>query len=122
MTYEISKDYALSYSHTLHGLPEGHPCARLHGHNGVVRVELATDTLDPTGFVIDYGDLRPLAAWIETTMDHRHLNDVVTGNPTAERLARHVHDWCAERGWPVVAVGWSETPKTWATYRPREAG
>jgi len=115
--YEITKDFAFSYSHTLDGLPDGHQCARLHGHNAVVRVHLAAERLDDTGFVIDYGDLAPLGKWIDATFDHRHLNDVVKFNPTAERLSEFLYGWCEEQGWPVVAVSWSETPKTWATYR-----
>jgi 6-pyruvoyltetrahydropterin/6-carboxytetrahydropterin synthase len=115
--YTISKEFTFSYSHTLDGLPDGHQCARLHGHNAVVRVELAADRLDATGFVIDYGDLSPLGKWLDGTFDHRHLNDTVEFNPTAENLAAHVYQWCQRRGWPVTAVGWSETPKTWATYR-----
>lgn len=116
--FEISKDFAFSYSHALDGLPEGHQCARLHGHNGIVKVTLVADVLDETGFVLDYGDLSPLGRYLDATFDHRHLNDVVPFNPTAERLAKHLYDWCREQGWPVVAVSWSETPKTWATYRP----
>jgi 6-pyruvoyltetrahydropterin/6-carboxytetrahydropterin synthase len=40
------------------------------------------------------------------------------GPSTAENMARHFYDWCAER-WPeTCAVLVSETPKTWAEYRP----
>lgn len=118
VTYTITKDFELSYSHQLDGLPAGHPCARTHGHNGIVRVELASDTLNEIGFVVDYGDLAPLKAWLDRTFDHRHLNDVIPFNPTAEQLAAYVHGWCVAQGWPVRAASWSETPKTWATCRP----
>jgi 6-pyruvoyltetrahydropterin/6-carboxytetrahydropterin synthase len=114
--HTISKDFAFSASHTLHGLPDGHPCARLHGHNFTVRVELASDTLDPAGFVLDYNHLAPLGAWLDEQFDHRHLNDVVDFQPSAENMSRHIHAWCAAQGWPVTRVGWSETPKTWAWY------
>ena len=116
MIATVSKDFPLSYSHRLTGLPDGHRCARIHGHNAVVRVEL-TGPVDPLGFVIDYGDLAPLAAWLDATLDHRHLNDVVDFNPTAELLAHYVYQWCAAMPWPIAAVSWSETPKTCATYR-----
>jgi 6-pyruvoyltetrahydropterin/6-carboxytetrahydropterin synthase len=116
--FVITKDFALSVSHQLHGLRDGHPCARLHGHNVTVRVELQAEELDGVGFVLDYGDLAPLGDWLDAEFDHRHLNDVVDFNPTAEHMADHIFAWCAERGWPVSAVGWSETPKTWAWIRP----
>ena len=117
--YRISKEFAFSASHQLKGLAEGHPCARLHGHNYVVVVELAGEALDQHGFVRDYHDLGALKAYIDEELDHRHLNEVLgDACVTAERLARHFHDWCAAR-WPETsAVRGSETPKTWAEYRP----
>jgi 6-pyruvoyltetrahydropterin/6-carboxytetrahydropterin synthase len=47
------------------------------------------------------------------------LNDVLGDDcVTAERMAKHLFDWCRAR-WPeVTAVKVSETPKTWAEYRP----
>ena len=48
--YRITKEFHFSASHQLFGLREGHPCARLHGHNYVVVVELAAEDLGPTGF------------------------------------------------------------------------
>lgn len=115
--FVISKRFAFSASHQLHGLPEGHPCGRLHGHNYEVEVELAAPTLSAVGFVRDYGELAALRRFIDSTLDHRHLNDVLP-QPTAEHLARYLYVWCAER-WPEVsAVRVSETPKTWAEYRP----
>lgn len=116
--YVISKDFAFSYSHVLHGLPDGHQCARLHGHNAVVRLTLAARDLDTRGFVVDYGDLRPFGQWLDEQFDHRHLNDVVSFQPTAENLARYAFETAAGFGWPVAEVAWSETPKSWATYRP----
>ena len=116
--YEIQKDFALSYSHQLAGLPDDHQCARMHGHNAVVRITLAADELDATGFVMDYGDLKPLKTFLDDTLDHRHINDVFDWNPTAENLAYWLFWWASALGWPVKSVGWSETPKTWAVYRP----
>lgn len=112
--FRITKDFAFSYSHRLAHLPVGHQCHRLHGHNAVVRIVLESETL-VDGFVIDYGDLAPLKGWLDSTFDHQHLNDVVAFPPTAELLAQEVARWCAAHtDWPVAAVGWSETPKTWA--------
>ena len=117
--YRIAKEFHFSASHQLKGLPDDHPCARLHGHNYVVVVELASERLDAHGFVRDYRALAPLKHHIDEHFDHRHLNDVLGDDMvTAERLARHLYDWCAAR-WPeTAAVRVSETPKTWAEYRP----
>ncbi len=116
--YRITKEFHFSASHQLSHLPADHQCARLHGHNYVVEVELAAQNLNADGFVRDYGELKPLKTYIDDTFDHRHLNDVLNILTTAENLARHIFDWCAER-WPeTAAVRVSETPKTWAEYRP----
>ncbi len=116
--YRISKEFHFSASHQLAHLPADHQCARLHGHNYVVVVELASDQLNSDGFVRDYHELSFLKAYIDEVFDHRHLNDVLSVPSTAENMARHFYDWCRAR-WPeTLAVKISETPKTWAEYRP----
>ncbi len=116
--YTISKQYHFSASHELKGLAADHPCARLHGHNYIVEVELRGESLNAAGFVRDYRELDDLKAYIDEKIDHRHLNDVLGDDATtAEHIARHFYDWCKGK-WPEVsAVRISETPKTWAEYR-----
>lgn len=117
--YRIAKEFHFSASHQLKALPDEHQCARMHGHNYVVTVELASPTLNLYGFVRDYLELAPLKRYLDDELDHRHLNDVLGDDGvTAERMARHLYDWCKAL-WPeTVAVRVSETPKTWAEYRP----
>ncbi|MBI1273442.1 MAG: 6-carboxytetrahydropterin synthase QueD [Alphaproteobacteria bacterium] len=117
--YKISKEFHFSASHQLGKLPDDHQCKRLHGHNYIVLVELAADELDEFGFVRDYQELDVLGRYIDERFNHRHLNDVLgSETTTAEYLARHFYDWCKERLPKTVAVRVSETPKTWAEYRP----
>ena len=117
--YRISKEFSFSASHRLLGLPDGHPCARLHGHNYRVEVELSAADLNPYGFVRDYRELDAFKRFLDEEIDHRHLNEVfATDAVTAEFLARTFFAWCRAR-WPEVsAVRVSETPRTWAEYRP----
>lgn len=117
--YTITKDYHFSASHELKNLPADHPCYRLHGHNYIVRIELSAEKLNAYGFVRDYRELDALKTYIDEEVDHRHLNDVLGDDAvTAEQIARHFYEWCKAR-WPEVsAVAVSETPKTWAEYRP----
>ncbi len=117
--YRITKEFHFSASHQLCALPADHPCARLHGHNYIVEVELSADVLDENGFVTDYRELKPLKDWIDEAVDHRHLNEVFGHDMvTSEYLAKAVYDFCLAR-WPQTsAVRVSETPKTWAEYRP----
>lgn len=120
MRYTISKDFAFSASHQLDGLPEDHPCSRLHGHNIIVRVELQASFLHQPGFILDYREMEPFKKYIDDELDHRHLNDIVDFNPTAELMTQFLYKKIRyEYGWPVSSVGWSETPKTWAFYSER---
>ena len=115
--YTISKQFHFSASHQLVGLPPEHQCARLHGHNYIVELVLQAEQLNKHGFVVDYLDLKPFKAYIDTTLDHRHLNEIIPGPTTAENLACHLYQW-AKQHWPqVTAVRVSETPSTWAEYR-----
>jgi 6-pyruvoyltetrahydropterin/6-carboxytetrahydropterin synthase len=117
--YTIAKRFAFSASHVIGGLPADHPCGRLHGHNYDVEVILQSPALDSAGFVRDFHELSALRDFIDETLDHRHLNDVLGHDrTTCEVISRWLHDWCKER-WPeVVAVRVSETPRTFAEYRP----
>lgn len=98
------------------GLEEGHPCGRVHGHNGVLVVELEGSELNKDGFVLDYRKLSPVKEFVDGRVDHRHLNDVFEFQPTSENLAKWFYYYCKQYGWPVKRVSWSETPKTWAHY------
>lgn len=117
--YQISKRFEFSASHVIGGLPDDHPCSRLHGHNYVVEVVLEGADLDSVGFIRDYRELSALKSYIDETIDHRHLNDVMGHDrTTAEVLAKWLYDWCKAK-WPeTAAVRVSETPRTWAEYRP----
>lgn len=47
----------------------GH-CALIHGHNWDFEFEFQAKGLDANGFVIDFGDLKWLRAWLEAQFDH----------------------------------------------------
>lgn len=114
--YKISKQFHFSASHILGGLPDGHQCGRLHGHNYVVLVELISDSLNEVGFVQDYGELKPVKEYIDNVLDHRHLNDIFDFNPTAESMAKFMYHKFKEEFPTLNAVEVWETPKTKARY------
>lgn len=123
MTFTIAKRFAFSASHALTAVPEGHKCRRIHGHNYEVEIMCAAEELDERGMVADFFDLDPVKEFIDETVDHRHLNDVIPGEPTAERLAWWLYESLKTELAPdltsrIVAVRVHETPKTWAEYRP----
>lgn len=114
--YKISKQFAFSASHILKGLRDDHPCARLHGHNYVVTVHLKSENLDEYGFVKDYRELSFIKNYIDSYLDHRHLNDVFNVNPTAENIAKKLFDIFSVQIPQLYAIEISETPKTTAVY------
>ena len=117
--FRISKRFGFSASHVLHGLGDDHPCSRLHGHNYEIEVIAAAEALDHRGFVVDFKELDLVKDWVDATLDHRHLNDVMEGQPSAEAIARHVWAWCdRELPFAVAAVRVWETPRAHAEYRP----
>lgn len=48
---------------------DGH-CAQVHGHNWSIAVTFGCTELDPNGFVVDFGRLKYLRAWIDEHLDH----------------------------------------------------
>lgn len=115
--YTISKQFHFSAAHQLNGLPDDHPCSRLHGHNYIVVVVLESDSLDNTSFVVDYGELGVFKRYLDTELDHRNLNDVFNVQTSAENIARLLFEWCKARWSQTAEVRVSETSKTWAVYR-----
>jgi 6-pyruvoyltetrahydropterin/6-carboxytetrahydropterin synthase len=119
--YAITKIFSFSASHRLTGLAPDHRCGRVHGHNYVVEIVLASAGLDECGFVVEFGELDPVRRYIDDALDHRHLNDVLPVQPSSENLARYLYDWSADNlDAPIArrlcAVRVRETASTSATY------
>jgi len=117
--YKIRKEFHFSASHILNGLPADHPCSRLHGHNYIITVELSSSILNDVGFVTDYRALEPIKKWIDEKWDHRHLNDTMTVNPTAENIAKVVFLQFTAQFPQLSSVSVKETEKTEAIYYPQ---
>jgi 6-pyruvoyltetrahydropterin/6-carboxytetrahydropterin synthase len=121
VSYRIGRSFTFDAAHHLPGLPEGHKCARPHGHTYTVTVTIARDDLVGPGFVTDFAELAPLKEHIAERLDHRDLNEVLDFPPTSELLARHLAEWFVEHVEPAVAgalvsVRVAETPASWAEY------
>lgn len=116
--FKIQKEFHFSASHQLSGLPPEHPCSRLHGHNYVIIVELASTKLNEVGFVEDYRALDDIKKFIDDTLDHKHLNEYFEFNPTAELMAKRLYQLFKPNHPALTAVRVQETPKTEAIYTP----
>ena len=85
----IGREYHFDAAHYLPGMPEGHKCARMHGHTYIIKVFVHGGPDKTTGMVIDHDFID--TAWKQTCfnlVDHRVLNEVVGLEvPTYENLA-----------------------------------
>ena len=89
-TLKILTDFASA--HTLRDYPGA--CARMHGHNWKVEVEVAASELDTIGMGVDFRLIKQAARDIAERLDHRYLNDLepfTRVNPTAENIAAYFH-------------------------------
>jgi 6-pyruvoyltetrahydropterin/6-carboxytetrahydropterin synthase len=116
--YKITKEFHFSASHVVMKLPAEHPCSRLHGHNYVIKVELGGEELNEVGMIQDYRELSDIKEWIDENLDHRHLNQQLPINPTAENMAKYLYDLWVIKYPLLTAVEVQETPKTNARYEP----
>lgn len=120
--FTVCKEFTFAAGHAIRGHRGG--CQNLHGHNYRVRIWVSSEELDALGMVLDFADLKALAAEVLDPFDHRVLNDVPpfdTVNTTAELVARHVYEEIAtrlptERGLGVRKVEVWETDSACAVY------
>jgi len=95
-TMRVVTDF--SAAHALRGY-EG-PCARLHGHNWKVEVEVEARELDAIGMGLDFKAIKEAAREVTGRLDHRNLNELEPFdrlNPTAEHIAAHIFRELARR-------------------------
>lgn len=88
---EIFKTFTLESAHRLPNVPEGHKCARLHGHSFRVELHVAGPVDPHLGWVMDFADVKQAFEPLFQRLDHHYLNDVPgLENPTSENLARYI--------------------------------
>ncbi len=88
---EIYKEFQFEAAHRLPNVPNGHKCARLHGHSFRVRLVVAGNAEEPSGWVMDFADLKKCFEPIFAQLDHNYLNDIPgLENPTSENIARWI--------------------------------
>ncbi len=89
-TMKIVTDFAAA--HALRGYPGD--CARLHGHNWKVEVEVEATRLDEIGMGLDFKAIKHATRRCIEGLDHRNLNEIPPFdeiNPTAENIAAHLY-------------------------------
>lgn len=96
---DIFKSFTIEAAHRLPNVPNGHKCARLHGHSFRIEIHVSGDLGEHTGWVMDFAEVKGAFRPIFEQLDHRYLNEIEgLENPTSERLAT----WIWNRLKPVL--------------------
>lgn len=115
---ELSKEFGFESAHSLPNVPEGHKCARLHGHSFRVGIQVDGPVGEHTGWVMDFADLKAAVQPTVDALDHRLLNDIPgLENPTSENVARWIWQRIAPELPGLSAVTVRETCTSGCTYR-----
>ena len=132
-SHGVTKTIDFCYGHRL--LDYEGKCRHLHGHNGLLEVDVEAEYLDEQGMVMDFGDVRDVVkGWVDENLDHRMvlwsrdpvvpvLTDMgeplylIDENPTAENIAKLIFDQVRGQGLALSEVRLWETPSSYASYR-----
>ncbi|MGD7008978.1 6-carboxytetrahydropterin synthase QueD [Metabacillus sp. 84] len=127
--YELNKDMQVSAAHFIPHKGAG-PCRNVHGHTYYINVTIAGDTLDDSGFLVNFKTLKNL---VHGQFDHTLLNehplfssDDPKDFPTTEVVAGKIYGMIQAEldkmpGKPVcLQVFVRETPTSYVLYRPKK--
>ncbi|MGR4877464.1 6-carboxytetrahydropterin synthase QueD [Pseudoxanthomonas sp. LARHCG66] len=90
---DIFKVFTVEAAHRLPHVPDGHKCARLHGHSFRIELHLSGPVDPHAGWVMDFADVKAAFLPIYDRLDHHYLNDIPgLDNPTSEQLAKWIWD------------------------------
>ena len=88
---EIYKQFTFEAAHRLLNVPDGHKCARLHGHSFKTTLYVKGDVGEDSGWIMDYADITTAFKPVYERLDHYYLNEIEgLENPTSEVLARWI--------------------------------
>ncbi len=119
--YEVSIKKTFSAAHRIREI--GGKCEALHGHNFLVEVSVAAETLNVDGLLIDFRILKRWTEVILDQLDHKFLNDLEyfkKRNPSSEQIARYLFDRIDEQAQQekvrLLRVTVWESENSFATY------
>lgn len=114
---EVYKEFVLDAAHSLPNVPEGHKCARVHGHTFVITIFVKGQVDPHVGWVVDFADIKAVFKPYYDMLDHHYMNDVEgLENPTSENLAIWVWNKIHDKLPGLRRVIVKETPTSGAIY------
>ena len=96
--YEVTIKKSFSAAHLLKEI--GGKCEELHGHNFLVEVSVASESLNSEDLLIDFRVVKRWTDEVLELLDHKYLNDIEyfkNINPSSEQLARFLYDRISEK-------------------------
>ena len=115
---EVFREFTFEAAHRLPNVPEGHKCARLHGHSFRVAVHVEGPVGVDSGWVTDFADIKRAFRPIYDELDHRYLNEINgLANPTSEVLAGWIWQRLAPTLPGLVRIVVRETCTSGCVYR-----
>lgn len=88
---DVFRVFQIEAAHRLPNVPEGHKCARIHGHSFRIEIHVSGEVGETSGWVMDFADLRQAFQPLFDQLDHHYLNEIHgLENPTSENLARWI--------------------------------
>ena len=83
--------FQIEAAHWLPNVPDGHKCARMHGHSFRIEVHVSGPVGQESGWVMDFSDLKKAFQPLFEQLDHHCLNEISgLENPTSENLAKWI--------------------------------
>jgi 6-pyruvoyltetrahydropterin/6-carboxytetrahydropterin synthase len=96
--YEVTIKKSFSAAHLLKEI--GGKCEELHGHNFLVEVSIASESLNNEDLLIDFRVVKRWTDEVLEQLDHKYLNEIEyfkNRNPSSEQLARFLYDRISEK-------------------------
>ena len=119
----LFKEFSFEAAHRLPNVPEGHKCARLHGHSFQVRITVDGPVGAESGWVMDFADVKEAFRPLLDRLDHRYLNEIPgLENPTSEVVARWIWRELVPSLPMLYAVEVRETCTSGCIYRGEDEG
>ena len=88
---EIFKVFTFDAAHWLPRVPEGHKCAKMHGHSFRVEIHIRGEAGSDSGWVTDFAEIAAAFEPLLEQLDHKNLNRIEgLENPTSENLCRWI--------------------------------
>ena len=98
---DLFQTFTFEAAHRLPNVPEGHKCARLHGHSFRVELHTGREFGGDNGLVVDCADVSAAFRPVHDQLDYHYLNEIDgLENPTSERLSI----WIWERLKPALPL------------------